>query len=141
MKTRKIGYWVSTALVALAFSAGGVLDLLRAEPVLEGLQRLGYPSYFATILGVWKLLGVATIVAPGLPRLKEWAYAGMFFDLTGALASHLFVGDPPVELASPALLVALLGASWALRPPSRAPVGHATAVDGSRPEYALQASG
>src|SRR5688572_28383257 len=88
MKADKIGYWAATGLVALAFAFGGALDIARTPEMEAGLARLGYPAYFATILGVWKVLGAITIVVPRLPRLKEWAYAGMVFDLTGAAASH-----------------------------------------------------
>ena len=115
----KAGYWVTTALVALAFVAGGVIDVSGSPEVVAGLAHLGYPAYFATLLGVWKLLGALAIVWPGLPRLKEWAYAGMLFDLTGAAASHAAVGDPAANVITPLVLLALVIASWALRPESR----------------------
>jgi uncharacterized membrane protein YphA (DoxX/SURF4 family) len=75
--------------------------------------------YFATILGIWKLLGAIVIVIPRFPRLKEWAYAGFFFDLTGAAASHAFSGDGPALIAQPLLFLALVIPWWALRPSSR----------------------
>ena len=90
---RKV-YWASTGFAALALAATGAADLLRAPAIMEGLGHLGYPTYFATILGAWELLGAAAIVAPSLPRVKEWAYAGMFFTLTGAALSHAASGDP-----------------------------------------------
>ncbi len=117
MKT--IAYWTTTGLLAAAFLAGGFFDLSHAPPVLEGMKVLGYPAYVATILGVWKVLGAAAILAPGLPRAKEWAYAGILFDLTGAAASHAFVSDPAGKVVTPLVLLALAGASWALRPASR----------------------
>lgn len=118
-KARTIGYWVSTGLLAFAFAAGGVGDLSGAPQVLEGMTHLGYPAYFATILGVWKVLGAVALLAPRFPRLKEWAYAGIFFDLTGAAYSHAVSGDPAGKVITPLVLVAVAAASWALRPESR----------------------
>jgi hypothetical protein len=119
MKSRKLAYAITTGLVALAFLAGGVFDLLRTPEVLEGMSHLGYPVYFASIIGLWKVLGAVAIVAPGFPRLKEWAYAGIFFDLTGAAVSHAAVGDPAGNIIAPLAMVAIAAASWALRPDSR----------------------
>ena len=85
---RNAAYWASTGFAALALGATGAADLLRVPAIMESLAHLGYPPYFATILGAWELLGAAAIVAPNLPRVKEWAYAGMFFTLTGAALSH-----------------------------------------------------
>jgi hypothetical protein len=107
----------------------GAADLGRAPAVVAGLAHLGYPAYLATILGVWKLLGAAAIVSPGLPRLKEWAYAGMFFDLTGAAASHAAVGGPAGQVTAPLVLLALVMASRTLRPGS-APVTFARSAPG-----------
>ncbi|MDC3955244.1 DoxX family protein [Polyangium jinanense] len=118
-KARTIGYWAATGLLAFAFAAGGVGDLSGAPQVLEGMTHLGYPAYFATILGVWKVLGAVALLAPRFPRLKEWAYAGIFFDLTGAAASHAASGDPAGKVITPLVLVAIAAASWALRPESR----------------------
>lgn len=119
MKARKYGYWIATALAALGFLAGGVFDLSGAPPVVESLRQLGYPAYLATLIGAWKVLGALAIVAPGLPRLKEWAYAGMFFDLSGAAISHAAVGDSADKVITPLVLLAFVLASWALRPDSR----------------------
>lgn len=119
MKTRNIGYWITTGLVALAFAAGGAFDLSGAPPAVEALRQLGYPAFLAGILGVWKLLGAAAVLAPGTPRLKEWAYAGFVFDLTGAAVSHAAVGDGAADIAAPLVFLALVIASWALRPDSR----------------------
>lgn len=115
MKTRNLAYGITTTLLALAFLGGGLADLSRAPAVMEGMRALGYPDYFATILGVWKLLGAAALITPGLPLLKEWAYAGIFFDLSGAALSHAIVGDPASKIAAPLLLLGLAAASWALR--------------------------
>ncbi|XXX78266.1 DoxX family protein [Sorangium sp. So ce134] len=118
-KARTIGYWIATGLLGFAFAAGGLADLAGSPQVLEGMAHLGYPAYFATILGVWKVLGAVALFAPGFPRLKEWAYAGIFFDLTGAAASHAAVGDAAGQVMTPLVLVAIAAASWALRPESR----------------------
>jgi uncharacterized membrane protein YphA (DoxX/SURF4 family) len=119
MKTRIIGYWAATGLVAFAFVMGGVADLTRSPDVLAGMAHLGYPAYFATILGLWKVAGGAALLAPRLPRLKEWAYAGIAFDLTGAAASHAAMGDGAGKVVVPIVLLALAAASWALRPEGR----------------------
>ena len=119
MKTRRIAYWVTTGLTAFVFLAGGAADLARPASVMEGMTHLGYPAYFVGIPGVWKVLGGVAVLAPRLPRLKEWAYAGMLFDLTGAAASHAALGDPAGKIVTPLIILGLVTASWALRPESR----------------------
>jgi uncharacterized membrane protein YphA (DoxX/SURF4 family) len=117
---RTIAFWVTTIFGPASFVIGGYLHLTRDPQVMATLAHLGYPVYFATIMGVWKLLGAIAIVVPGLPRLKEWAYAGFFFDLTGAAATRAFVGDSAADILAPLVFLALVAASWALRPASRA---------------------
>jgi uncharacterized membrane protein YphA (DoxX/SURF4 family) len=112
-------YWTSTVLLAAVLLLGGVMDLLRAPAVVQPITALGYPPYLASILGVWKLLGAAAIAAPGLPRLKEWAYAGVLFDLSGAALSHAMSGDPAAKVAVPLVLLAIAAVSWAFRPATR----------------------
>jgi uncharacterized membrane protein YphA (DoxX/SURF4 family) len=119
MKTRTVAYWITTALLAFAFAAGGLFDMSGSPEVVGTMAHLGYPAYFATLLGAWKLLGALAIVVPGMPRLKEWAYAGMVFDLTGAVVSHVAVGDAVAQLVAPVVLLGVLAASWALRPAGR----------------------
>jgi uncharacterized membrane protein YphA (DoxX/SURF4 family) len=119
MKTRLIAYWITTALTAFVFLSGGAGELARPASLMQGMAHLGYPAYFVTILGVWKILGGITVLAPRLPLLKEWAYAGMFFDLTGATASHASVGDPVAKIVTPLIILCIVIASWALRPDSR----------------------
>jgi hypothetical protein len=118
-KPRVIGYWVTTGLLAAAFLAGGAAELASAPAAVASTLALGYPAHFLIILGLWKVLSVPALLAPRLPRLKEWAYAGIFFDLTGAAASHAFSGDSPGRIATPLVLLLIAAASWALRPPSR----------------------
>jgi uncharacterized membrane protein YphA (DoxX/SURF4 family) len=120
MTTRNIGYWSSTALVALAFTVGGLADLAHPASMVEIMRHLGYPPYFMSILGAWKVLGAIAVLAPALPRLKEWAYAGMAFDLTGASLSHAISGDAVANIATPMILLALVATSWALRSGDRA---------------------
>ncbi len=117
MNGRTIGYWATTGLISLAMlgSAAGYLT----GAMNEAMGALGYPLYFVTILGIWKGLGAIALLAPGLPRLKEWAYAGFFFTLTGAAISHAAVGDPAAEIAAPLVMWVMLIASWALRPADR----------------------
>jgi uncharacterized membrane protein YphA (DoxX/SURF4 family) len=118
-RARTIAYWITTILGPASFVIGGYLHLTRDPQVMATLAHLGYPPYFALIIGVWKLLGAIVIVAPGFPRVKEWAYAGFFFDLTGAAATRAFVGDGAADIAAPLVFLALVAASWALRPSSR----------------------
>lgn len=125
MKPRTTAYWITTGLTTAAFALGGVMDLAHGGDMTAGFAHLGYPVYLLTLLGAWKLLGAAAIAAPGLPRLKEWAYAGMFFDLTGAAFSHASSGDPIAKIATPLALLALVIASWALRPAGRTLAGAA----------------
>ena len=115
-----IAYWVTTALVVFELGMGGAWDVLRVPQVRELIGHLGYPPYFLVILGAWKLLGAVALVIPRFPRLKEWAYAGVFFDLTGAVAS-LFASSliSVGTMAYPILMTGVTVASWALRPPSR----------------------
>ena len=119
MKREELTYWVVTGLFCAAFVFGGLGHLFRAERMVEGMTTLGYPLYVMTILGVAKLLGVAALLVPGYPLLKEWAYAGFTFNLLGAMASHLFVGNPITETMKPLALLCVGAASYHLRPPSR----------------------
>jgi uncharacterized membrane protein YphA (DoxX/SURF4 family) len=122
MKTetiKAIAYWTTTILGPASFVIGGVLNLTQSQEVAATMSHLGYPLYFASILGTWKLLGAIAIVVPGFPRLKEWAYAGFFFDLTAAAASRAAVGDGAADVIAPLAFLALVAASWALRPASR----------------------
>ncbi len=126
LKLKLIGYWVTTAAVALEALAGGVTDLIHGpallfagDPVVPVLAQLGYPVYLLTILGVWKLLGAVALLVPQFPRLKEWAYAGTFFVYVGAAASWAARGGGLGDLITPLAFALLTLASWALRPPSR----------------------
>ncbi|MHC3469012.1 DoxX family protein [Streptomyces sp. 7R007] len=116
---RGVGYWTATSLVSAELVTGGVWDVLRVPEVRGVVEHLGYPSYFLVILGTWKLLAAPALLAPGFPLLKEWAYAGVFFADTGAIASHLAADYQLSELAFLVPLTALTVLSWGLRPASR----------------------
>jgi hypothetical protein len=119
-RRRIVAYWVTTALLVSEMLLGGIWDVLRVPQVLGLIHRLGYPSYFLVILGVWKLLGAVALTVPRFPRLKEWAYAGAFFDLTGAVSSQLASGWIDLgQLIYPTVMTGVALMSWALRPPSR----------------------
>ena len=119
MKSKLIAYWVTTGLLALAMISGGLGEVLRRPENIEGIVRLGYPVYFIVLIGVWKVLGTIAILAPRFPRLKEWAYAGIFFNMTGAFVSHAVWGDAPWHLVATGVIALLTVASWALRPATR----------------------
>jgi uncharacterized membrane protein YphA (DoxX/SURF4 family) len=122
MKAKNIAYWAATVLVAVPIGSGGLTQVARLQQNVDGFVHvLGYPLYFVTVLGVWKVLGAIAILVPRFPRLKEWAYAGIFFDLTGAAASWVAVGGPgeAFHIIAPLIIAGFAVASWALRPPSR----------------------
>lgn len=136
MKNRHLSYWIPTALFALAMTMSGLGALTRQAPMIAAYTHLGYPVYFMTILGAAKLLGVGTLLAPGLPRLKEWAYAGFTINLASAALSHLAAGDPVGNAVAPLVLLGLLLASWRLRPASRSLVSPAAAEPARHPTVA-----
>ena len=118
-KLQTTAYWVVTAFLLLNLLTGGIADVVQPEAYVEIMILLGYPLYFMMILGVWKLLAIVTLLAPGYPLLKEWAYAGIFFNMTGAALSHAVSGSATWHILYPAFLAVLTLASWALRPPNR----------------------
>ena len=123
MRAKTIAYWTTTILVAF-FMSGGATQIWQYHVNPHGVvPDLGYPMYFFAIIGFWKVCGAITILVPRFPRLKEWAYAGIFFDLTGAALSCAAVGVYGVyafHIVAPLAIAGLTVASWALRPPSRA---------------------
>jgi hypothetical protein len=118
-RIRSFVYWFATANVAGELALGGVWDILRIDYVREIFERLEYPEYLLTILGVPKLIAAIVLVAPGLPRMKEWAYAGAMFTYVGAVASHIAVNDTGSAMVTAGIYAVLTVVSWALRPPSR----------------------
>jgi hypothetical protein len=118
-KANKIIYWIATIWLGLGMTSSSIVQLVRVAEAEANMVRLGYPSYMMTILGVWKALGVIVILAPKLPVLKEWAYAGFFFVTSGAAVSHIVMGDGFGELFPSLLLLTLTIVSWYFRPDSR----------------------
>lgn len=121
-KTNKIIYWIATIWLALGMTSTGLVQLFKGKEGQGGLDmvtHLGYPVYLLTILGIWKILGTVAVLVPRLPLIKEWAYAGFFFVVTGAISSHLLAGDPVTKILPALLLLVLTIVSWYLRPVSR----------------------
>ena len=119
---RKAAFWSVTILLGFSIALSGVGQLMRYGGNVKLVTDIGFPLYVTSILGAWKLLGVIAIVMPGFPRLKEWAYSGIFFLMTGAALSHVFAndyGDGGFHVILPLIYAALCIASWALRPNSR----------------------
>jgi hypothetical protein len=119
LRLRGIIYWITTGIVALETGVGAEWDLFRTAQAKNVIDHLGYPDYLLTILGIWKIPAFIVILAPKLPLLKEWAYAGLFFVYSGAVASHMLAGDGFAGWVGPFMFLLLTVASWALRPDSR----------------------
>jgi uncharacterized membrane protein YphA (DoxX/SURF4 family) len=118
-KRNKIIYWIATIWLALGMLSTGIVQLLKVKEEVDMMKHLSYPPYFLTLLGIWKILGVIIVLIPKFPLLKEWAYAGFFFTMSGAVFSHLAVGDGIKEFLGPILLLILTTISWYFRPPER----------------------
>ena len=119
-KTKKIIYWIATGLLAIGMLQSGIFAEIRSKQWVDLVTALGYPVYFLNILGTWKILGVIAILIPGFKLLKEWAYAGFFFAMTGALASHLFIGDYEIKaILGPSFQALFVILSWYFRPANR----------------------
>jgi uncharacterized membrane protein YphA (DoxX/SURF4 family) len=118
-KRNKIIYWVATIWLALGMLSTGIVQLLKMEADIDRMTLLGYPIYLLTILGIWKILGVIAVLIPKFPLLKEWAYAGFFFAMSGAAISHLASGSPASEIFPSLLLLILTVVSWYFRPAGR----------------------
>jgi hypothetical protein len=118
-KRNKIIYWIATIWLALGMLSSAIVQLIQLKEEVDVMTHLGYPLYFLTILGSWKILGVVAILMPRFPLLKEWAYAGFFFVSSGALFSHLAIGDGAKEFFGSILLLVLTVVSWYFRPSDR----------------------
>lgn len=118
-KRNKIIYWIATAWLSLGMTATALVQLIRTKEETERMTHLGFPLYLLTWIGTWKLLGVTAVLIPKFPVLKEWAYAGFFFTMAGALFSHLVLGDSGKNIVGPILLLVLIFISWYFRPESR----------------------
>jgi len=115
-KRNKIIYWIATLWLALGMVSTGIVQLIKMDEEADMMTHLGYPLYFLTLLGIWKILGVAAVLMPKFPLVKEWAYAGFFFAMSGAVFSHLAAGDGAKEFFGPILLLILTVVSWYFRP-------------------------
>ncbi len=118
-KTRTIAYWLITGLIALGITGSGIGNLVAPPELVAAYEKLGYPLYVMVLLGVAKLLAAIAMLAPRFPRLKEWAYAGIAFDMIGAFYSHVMVGDPINETIMPLVFLSLAMSSYFLRPADR----------------------
>jgi uncharacterized membrane protein YphA (DoxX/SURF4 family) len=118
-KRNRIIYWIATIWLSLGMLSSGVVQLLHLKAEVDLTERLGYPAYFLTLLGAWKILGVLAVLMPRLPLIKEWAYAGFVFVMTGAIISHIASGDAINEMFGPLLLLILTIVSWYFRPAER----------------------
>jgi len=118
-KTKNVFYWATIVILEFVLLSGGIADIIHVQSAVDGMIHLGYPVYFVTLLGIWKVLAGIALLVPGFPRLKEWAYAGVFFDFTGATVSHIATGNSAAHIITTLLFAGIAIASWALRPASR----------------------
>jgi hypothetical protein len=118
-KRNKIIYWIATIWLAFGMLVTGIVQLIKMQEEVDMMTHLGYPHYFLTILGIWKIAGVIAVLVPKFPLVKEWAYAGFFFAMSGALFSHIASGDGAKDFFGPTLLLVLTVVSWYFRPESR----------------------
>jgi hypothetical protein len=118
-KRNKIIYWIATIWLSLGMVSTGIVQFIKMKEEVDMITRLGYPVYFLTLLAVWKFLGVIAVLVPKFPLVKEWAYAGFFFAMSGAIFSHIANGDGAKEFFGPILLLVLTVVSWYLRPVDR----------------------
>lgn len=118
-KRNKIIYWISTGWLALGMVSTGGVQLLGVKEEVDFVVKLGYPPYFLPLLGVWKILGAVAILVPRFPLVKEWAYAGFFFSMSGAIYSHIAFGNPVKDIFPSLLLLMLTIVSWYFRPADR----------------------
>ncbi|WP_025142010.1 DoxX family protein [Pedobacter jeongneungensis] len=119
-KRNKIIYWIATVWLSLGMLSTGIVQLLKVKGEVALFTQLGYPIYFLTLLGIWKVLGVIAILIPKFTLLKEWAYAGFFFAMSGAVFSHIAVADHSFSgYFGPMLLLVLIVLSWYFRPAER----------------------
>jgi hypothetical protein len=118
-KRNKIFYWIATIWLSLGMLSTAIVQLLKVKDEANMMAQLGYPLYLLTLLGIWKILGVIAVLIPKFGLVKEWAYAGFFFAMSGAVYSHLAIGDAAITLFGPILLIVLTALSWYFRPAER----------------------
>ena len=118
-KRNQVIYWGTTGFLAFGMLAQGISQTVQAKGFVDIITHLGYPVYLLIIIGIWKILGVVALLIPGVPLLKEWAYAGFFFVMSGALFSHIASGNPVLEILPSLFLLTLIVVSWYFRPADR----------------------
>ena len=118
-KRNTIIYWVSTIWLTLGMLSTAFVQLIKDKEEVENITQLGYPVYLLTIIGVWKILGVVAVLTPRSPLIKEWAYAGFFFVMSGAMFSRIAAGSTILEILPSLLLLVLAILSWYFRPAER----------------------
>lgn len=118
-RTKKIIYWIATAWLSLGMLSTAIVQLIGTKEEAIRMAKLNYPMYLLTILGVWKILGVFAVLLPKMPIVKEWAYAGFFFAMSGAAISHIICHSPVNEIFPSLLLLILTVVSWYFRPDNR----------------------
>jgi len=118
-KRKTLWYWIFTIILSFCIFSGGLAQAMQVKGVVDGFKPLGYPIYFISLIGVWKMLGIIAILIPGFKLLKEWAYAGIFFVMSGAVISHIASNDISVQIIAPFLLAVFAVLSWYLRPADR----------------------
>src|ERR1700742_5188503 len=118
-KRKLIWYWIITIVLSFCIFSGGLMQALQVKGVVEGFKPLGYPVYFISLIGIWKMLGIIAILIPKFKLLKEWAYAGIFFTITGAVISHIASNDIKAQIIAPIVLAIFTVLSWYLRPADR----------------------
>jgi len=118
-KRKALWYWIITVILSFCIFSGGLAQAMQVKGVLQGFKPLGYPTYFISIIGVWKMLGIIAILIPNFKLLKEWAYAGIFFVMSGAVISHIASNDVSVQIIAPVVLAIFAVLSWYLRPANR----------------------
>ncbi|MCG2617741.1 DoxX family protein [Terrimonas sp. NA20] len=118
-KRNRIIYWIATGWLALGMVSTGIVQVLQLKEETEFIEKLGYPSYLIPFLGVCKILGIIVVLIPKFPLLKEWAYTGFFFMMSGAAFSHIAAGNPVKDILPCLLLIVLTALSWYFRPLNR----------------------
>jgi hypothetical protein len=132
---KSVAYWVCTGLVAFFIGSGGLAYAMQVPDVVQGVVALGFPVHFVVLLGVWKVLGSIAILVPGFPLVKEWAYAGIMIELTGAASTSIASGGEWWHAAAPLSIAVLVAASWAMRSESRRLPGTTALGLGMRPSH------
>ena len=114
MKKIRIFYWITTGLLALLMAFSAISSLVSTGPALEFFKGLNMPAYLISFISIAKILGVVGILIPGYPRIKEWAYAGLIFDLIGAWWCNFSSGKTTAEWFPIIIFIGVAFASYFL---------------------------